>query len=89
MSMKYADGKKVEYNFRAAESAIRNRFVAGKPRVQVRTGEEMPTHISFRNDVHAGHVRASLKGNIRQVNPVISHSALASLVLAWHATLSR
>ena len=35
-SMAYGRGTRVEYDFGAVERAIRHRFVAGKPRVQVR-----------------------------------------------------
>ena len=34
--MAYGRGTRVEYDFGAVERAIRHRFVAGKPRVQVR-----------------------------------------------------
>ena len=62
----YGRGTKVEYAFAGVESAVRHQFIAGKPRVEVRSGSEMMTHVAFRNDVHAGHITAGLKESIPQ-----------------------
>jgi hypothetical protein len=62
----YGRGTKVEYSFSGVETAIRYRFISGKPLVQVRDGSEIMTRLAFRNDVHAGHITAGLKQRIPQ-----------------------
>ena len=62
----YGRGHRVEYEFASVEAAIRHRFIAGKPRIEVRQGTEITTHLKFRNDVHAGHITAGLKETIPQ-----------------------
>ena len=62
----YGRGHRVEYEFASVEAAIRHRFIAGKPRIEVRQGTEITTHLKFRNDVHAGHITAGLKETVPQ-----------------------
>jgi hypothetical protein len=59
----------------------RHRFVAGKPKVELRSGSEMMTRVAFRNDVHAVHVTAGLREHIPQeeLPPVTVVGILAEL----------
>jgi hypothetical protein len=77
----YGRGTKVEYDFRGVDAAIRHRFVAGKPKVELRSGSEMMARVAFRNDVHAVHVTAGLRENIPQeeLPPVTVVGILAEL----------
>jgi hypothetical protein len=86
----YGRGHKVEYEFASVETAIRHRFIFGKPRIEVRQGTEITTHLKFRNDVHAGHITAGLKEAIPQsdLKPNMVQNILGELAGSVNKTAS-
>ena len=83
----YGRGTRVEYDFTGIEDALRHHCFAGKPRIAARQGNELPTAVAFRNDVHAGHIMARLRENVRQepLQPAVVAQLLTELGSAQRA----
>lgn len=84
---KLGRGTRVEYDFGGVEAGLRHHFLAGKPRVEIRLGSDLPTRVAYRNDVHAGHIMARLRENVPQtaLPPAVVVAVMGQLGAAQRA----